>query len=429
VPVMKSETRNNDGERGAVLVFTALLLVVMMGFAAIAVDAAAGWSEKREVQTSADMGSLAAIQEIPRTLLADAIANSASVGADFVTRNADATPTVGEPTAGPSCSARPRGFTRPCITNVAVDSDGSSDNSFAPAIGAAAAIDVPASAEAQIDIEYPAMKLFPIGVDSATGQRLRCAAQGGPLPGPPLVPQCAIVPVPLPVPNPLPDPLPNPIPVGNNDVRFLAMRRFDLGCDADSTNVVATTNANIANGVDHLVDEDLSAPVMAELAACTSGHELSLPNQFQSLNSPIIGVDGIRSVTGGGQQLWNFLRATNVNPLCQPSLYSGIVHPDPAVVFAVKSFLLNACLSTTLGNPFALPASSPRMGWAIDQSDNRVQGYVPVWIHSLVDGFLTPQSPSPTGFSLFVLDPSWLPANLTEVDPGGMDNLTFKLVD
>jgi hypothetical protein len=69
------------------------------------------------------------------------------------------------------------------------------------------------------------------------------------------------------------------------------------------------------------------------------------------------------------------------------------------------------------------------MGWAIDQSGNRVQGYVPVWIHSLVDGFLTPQSPSPTGFSIFVLDESWLSASLTEVDPGGMDNLTFKLVD
>jgi Flp pilus assembly protein TadG len=420
--------RRND-ERGAVLVFTALLLVVMMGFAAIAVDAASAWSEKREVQTAADMGSLAAIQEIPRTLLADAVANSASVGADFVTRNADATAAVGAPTAGPSCAARPPRFTRPCLTNVAVDADGSSDNSFAPAIGGGSAIGVPASAEAQIDVEYPAMKLFPIGVGSATGQRLRCIAQGASDPGPPPIPQCAIIPLPLPIPNPLPDPLPNPIPVGNNDVRLLAMRRFDLGCDADDTNVVATTNANIVNGVDHLVDEDPAAPAMTELAACQRGHELSLPNQFQIINSPVVGVDGIRSVTGGGQQLWNFLRPTNLNPLCQPILYGSIVHPDPAVVFAVKSFLLNACLSTNPSSPFALPASSPRMGWAIDQSGNRVQGYVPVWIHSLVDGFLTPQSSSPTGFSIFVLDPSWLSTSLTEVDPGGMDNLTFKLVD
>ena len=147
MPVIRPAAPRGDDERGAVLVFTALLLVVMMGFAAIAVDAASAWSEKREVQTAADMGSLAAIQEIPRTLLADAVANSASVGADFVTRNADATPTVGEPTAGPSCAARPPGFTRPCLTNVAVSADGSSDNSFAPAIGGGDSIGVPASTQ------------------------------------------------------------------------------------------------------------------------------------------------------------------------------------------------------------------------------------------------------------------------------------------
>jgi Flp pilus assembly protein TadG len=429
--VLTRRSGTQGDESGAVLVITALLLVVFLGFAALAVDAANAWSTRRQVQTAADLSSLAAVQAIPRTLLDVMNAEVASTGADFVATNAPgAGASVGAATAGPSCDARPAQFTRPCHTNVAIDVSDASDNSFAPAIGAGDTVAVDAHAEAQIDIEYPAMKLFPIGVNSATGQRLRCIAQGAPIPGPPLIPQCAIIPLPLPIPNPLPEPLPNPIPVGNNDVRLLAMRRFDLGCDADDTNVVATTNANIVNGVDHLVDEDLAAPLMRELDACQRGHELSLPNQFQIINSPVVGVDGIRSVTGGGQQLWNYLTPAS-SGLCHPLIYTGIVHPDPAVVFAVKSFLLNACLSGTLGSSpvFTLPASSPRMGWAIDQSGNRVQGYVPVWIHSLVDGFLTPQSSSPTGFSIFVLDASWLSASLTEVDPGGLDNLSFKLVD
>ncbi len=423
--VIRPSLARRDGEGGAVLVFTALLMLVMMGFAAIAVDAASAWSEKREVQTAADMGSLAAINEIPRTLLADAVANSASVGADFVTRNADATPSVGEPTAGPSCNARPPGFTRPCITNVAVDADGSSDNSFAPAIGGASAIDVPASAEAQIDIEYPAMKLFPIGVNSTGGRRLRCAAQGPPLPGPPPVPQCAIIPFSAPFPDPLPDPLPNPVALGSTDVRFLGFRRLDLGCDDSEAS--PTTNRNLAMGVDHLVDNDMTQPVMADIPACEAGHELSLPNTFSLIGSPTVGTAGIRGLLGG-PELWDYLTPAS-SGFCHPIFFGNLVHPDPAVLFTLKTVLLDICLQGG-GNPvFSFPSGGlARLGWAIDQSGTRVQGFTPVWIHSLVDGFMTPQSTSPNGFAVVVLSASWLPANLTEVDPGGMDNLTFKLV-
>ncbi len=91
--------------------------------------------------------------------------------------------------------------------------------------------------------------------------------------------------------------------------------------------------------------------------------------------------------------------------------------------------LLDICLQGG-GNPvFSFPSGgTARLGWAIDQSGNRVEGFTPVWIHSLVDGFMTPQSTSPNGFAVVVLSATWLPANLTEVDPGGVDNLTFKLV-
>ncbi len=91
--------------------------------------------------------------------------------------------------------------------------------------------------------------------------------------------------------------------------------------------------------------------------------------------------------------------------------------------------LLNICLQGARQPRVRLSVGwHCRLGWAIDQSGNRVEGFAPVWVHSLVDGFMTPQSTSPNGFAVFVLDKVWLPANLTEVDPGGVDNLTFKLV-
>lgn len=46
-------------ERGAVAVVTALLMVALMGFAAISVDVANMWSDKRQLQNGADAGALA----------------------------------------------------------------------------------------------------------------------------------------------------------------------------------------------------------------------------------------------------------------------------------------------------------------------------------------------------------------------------------
>ena len=42
-------------------------------------------------------------------------------------------------------------------------------------------------------------------------------------------------------------------------------------------------------GVDHLVDDDL-ARRMAEIEACQPGHELTLPNTFQTIPGPPTGV-------------------------------------------------------------------------------------------------------------------------------------------
>ena len=220
------------------------------------------------------------------------------------------------------------------------------------------------------------------------------------------------------------------ISFGNNDVELLGIRRLDLGCGGLDTNAAETTNANLQLGVDHLVDDDLSAPSILELPACEQGHELTLPNTFRPGLPPTIAQDGMRQLLSGPAELWNFLSPGNLHVLCQPSMYTNIRHPDPVVVFTARTVLLNLCLSSDPPDPFNLPSGGHRrLGWAVDTEGSRVGGYVPVWVHSLVDGFMTPQSASPSGFSVFVLDSSWLPSNLTEVDPGGVDNLTFKLVE
>jgi putative Flp pilus-assembly TadE/G-like protein len=49
-----------DGERGAVLAMTAILMTTCIACAAFAIDAGAGWTAKRRLRTSTDAGALAA---------------------------------------------------------------------------------------------------------------------------------------------------------------------------------------------------------------------------------------------------------------------------------------------------------------------------------------------------------------------------------
>ena len=55
--------RLRKDERGAVAIIVALLMVVLIGFAALAVDISAMWAEKRQLQNGADAGALAIAQE------------------------------------------------------------------------------------------------------------------------------------------------------------------------------------------------------------------------------------------------------------------------------------------------------------------------------------------------------------------------------
>ncbi|WP_153505869.1 pilus assembly protein TadG-related protein [Cumulibacter manganitolerans] len=54
-------------DRGAVAVLVALLMVPLIGFAAVAIDVAAMWSEKQKLQTGADAAALAIAQDCARS--------------------------------------------------------------------------------------------------------------------------------------------------------------------------------------------------------------------------------------------------------------------------------------------------------------------------------------------------------------------------
>ena len=53
-------------ERGAVSVIVALLMVPLLGFAAVAIDVAAMYAEQQQLQTGADAGALAIAQDCGR---------------------------------------------------------------------------------------------------------------------------------------------------------------------------------------------------------------------------------------------------------------------------------------------------------------------------------------------------------------------------
>jgi len=68
--------RLRDDERGATLIMVTLSLVVLMGFAAFAIDAAAARSQRRENQGAVDTAALSAIQLTANKLRADAVADA-----------------------------------------------------------------------------------------------------------------------------------------------------------------------------------------------------------------------------------------------------------------------------------------------------------------------------------------------------------------
>jgi Flp pilus assembly protein TadG len=68
--------RRVDGERGATAVFFALLLIPMLGFAAIAVDVGALYAERARLQVAADAAAIAVAQDCSRGNCGDMLATA-----------------------------------------------------------------------------------------------------------------------------------------------------------------------------------------------------------------------------------------------------------------------------------------------------------------------------------------------------------------
>jgi hypothetical protein len=108
--------RRLTGERGAVAMVVALLMVPIMGFAAIAVDVGALYAERARLQTAADAAALA----VARNCAMGACGDTQATAQDLVTAN------VGEATARP-----------PVLTSNTVTVTGRNpvEHWFAPVIG------------------------------------------------------------------------------------------------------------------------------------------------------------------------------------------------------------------------------------------------------------------------------------------------------
>jgi len=105
-------------ERGAVGVVVALLMVPLLGFAAIAIDIAAMYAERQELQTGADAGALAMAQDCGR----GACSATAQTAQSFATANL----------GGASSTAA---VTALSATQVTVRNSGIRQHLFAPVLG------------------------------------------------------------------------------------------------------------------------------------------------------------------------------------------------------------------------------------------------------------------------------------------------------
>ena len=106
------------GERGAVGVVVALLMVPLIGFAALGVDVAGMWAERQQLQTGADAAALAVAQDCARGSCSDAAATAQSI-ARLNVNDRQVTTSITSRTAG----------------GVTVRADGSRQHVFAPLIG------------------------------------------------------------------------------------------------------------------------------------------------------------------------------------------------------------------------------------------------------------------------------------------------------
>src|SRR5688572_12201323 len=111
--------KDPEGERGAVAVMFALLLVGLVGFIALAIDLGAVYSKRQELQNAADSAALAAAQECATT---GDCSGASAVATDYAERNTyDPLTTV---------------VAKPAANHVQVDVHGTQERWFLPVLGA-----------------------------------------------------------------------------------------------------------------------------------------------------------------------------------------------------------------------------------------------------------------------------------------------------
>lgn len=115
---LKRDWRRPGDERGAVAVVVALLMVPLIGFAAISIDVAAMWSERQELQTGADAGALAVARDCAR----DACANTTDTAQTLAAANVS--------DEGVTASVDASG-----VDQVSVTTSGVRQHLFAPVLG------------------------------------------------------------------------------------------------------------------------------------------------------------------------------------------------------------------------------------------------------------------------------------------------------
>jgi Flp pilus assembly protein TadG len=384
-------------ERGTILVLTSVLLLVLLGFAALAVDLGNAWSNSRRSQSAADLAAMGGLQAVPYTTMATAVSDAESESSALLIANNATSGTAAafvenEPFDGSPETLPGGGLVAARIT---VDTIVTSENVFGGLFGANE-FDTESTATAIIVAHPPSAPLLPIGVAQPGASAAWCFGDGASCP--PWVP-------------PGSDPL------------IMAMRRQGNGCDVFAD----TTSLNFRRGVDHLIalyDGEVRAE---EYPDCLVRHLTTMPTSAVVRGGPraMAGVaeavnDGF--LAGNGTALWDLLSGGTGTCVGIGAL------PD----LQTQSAAMAACLTGNNGASFSGAINShPRFGWAIDIPDSGglYTGWFPVWIHTFVDGSATETIAPPAdpgAMTFFVLDESMLDVPL-EYDPGGLDNLDFVL--
>lgn len=338
---------NSERDRGATALIVALCLVVLLGFAALAVDATGlGYNERRQDQSAADVGALAAVQSAVTTNLGNGCSGTPTQiarcnGASEAIEVANATlddPTLADWSDASKCTGVPAGFTATVVSPcVAFDSNMqrawvkvptiANETSIAKAIGINT-ITTSADAIAGTSWEPPGSILpFLLPGNAASGNYNCLKASANPNFG-----SCEDLPT-----------------VGNfGSADFLLYGNDFLGytekCSGDTNGRLV---ANIARGVDHplsLYDAATPGPEILEAANCPVFS--AQPNAVNSQTG--IGSNLEQGLVYGGSA---YAGAPYPGAIQDPSGYTVRNAGGPKLAVIVDDEPLWDFLKTSLGPP------------------------------------------------------------------------------